>query len=245
MGLSQERSFSDNRLVGDNGGWLLDNLDSSKAVRMLAWSEGCPVRHKVVRRLGILGAVERYGEVIFARQLVYEAARRKPRLYQELRNNWWRHVDESVGEYEENSVPKLHRLIITPNNTPWGYALPRLLLVQMGAQSERSSQRFLQGLNILDKAVADATSPYELVAGFAEGVARSKRFSGADQDRHLDQVLRATLSAGYLREENVTAMCSQLLRVLHEKSPVFWERYQALDPTSRQKLGIVNLGKRK
>jgi len=235
-----DRKFSDNKLLGDNGDGFFD-LPIDEQVNAMAWSEGCPVREKVKARYvgkgeGLEGARDRYGEVIMARLEVYDAVKEvNPALNALLTNlkTMHRFVWEPVGEHEAVSVPESHTYEMDPNNTPWGYAIPRLYLMFVGNKKERTPDSSFDGLMIAESAAEISSNPYEYVLNFGS----LAETSGAD----IDQVLKTILSNGYLNEENTQSLYRGLLYTMQDIAPKLWNRYTQLKPEDRARLGIADI----
>jgi len=227
------RTFGDNKVLGDEGGSFSEkSLDEQ--VDALAWSEACPVKNYVIKRSGPEEAIKRYGEVIFARQMVLKTAEKhNPELHQALTVTLNRNFDEKVGVHEPTSVPESHLLVINSNSTPWGFSLPRILLDQFGKQKPDRQERMQKGLEILETTVKEVHTPLEFVAVLAE------RMAAADADR--DRVLRSTLSKGCLDEENTRQLYQDLRAELKQHAPTLWKRYTELDSQTREELGIATV----
>jgi len=242
------RLFGDNRIMGNDGDNFFD-LTLDKQVDIQAWSEGCPVREKVKTRYittgeGLAGARNRYGEVKMARYQVYDSIRDiNPALYVQLNdpNPLPRLVCQSgsyvepVGEHEAVSVPMSHTYDIDHNNTPWGYAIPRLYLAYAGNNETRTPESSYNGLMLVEAAADPSLSsnPLEFLAKFGAFVVTC----GVD----IDKVLKTILSNGYLKEENTKILFKALLSVMKDKSPKLWTRYNQLKPEEKANLGIAGI----
>lgn len=203
------RKFSDNVLFGDEG---------VPDAETLAVSEGCPVKDMAIGHYGAEAAALRYGEIIFARQLILESAEKhNPELHKQLTADIPRNPEEPVGNHEVGAVPESHLSTITANNTPWGSSTPRLLIEMYGGREERTQQSILATLDSVDEVVANSSSPLELVARLAEKAITS----GVDKA----VVLKRTISAAYKDEENTVKMYKQLENEVERHAPTVWEEY--------------------
>jgi hypothetical protein len=226
------RLFSDNKLLGDD--YTFPQKPINEQVDSIAWSEGCPVKNRVVGNNGPEVARDRYGEIIFARQMILEEAREhNPQLYQDLTVSLTRNPNEPVGKHEPESVPQSHITTIDANNTPWGFSLPRILLDQFGKRDNRTQGRIQSGLEMLEEIVKEVHSPLEFMAVLAEQAVKA--------DADIDTVLKSTLSRGYLGEENTHKLYHELAIQLQKHAPTLWQRYLELDIHQRTKFGIADL----
>lgn len=228
------RTFGERSLLGDN------NKDFFKKpileqVSELAWSEGCPVRNKVINRKGPESARNRYGEVIFASQIVLaEAKEHNPELFFLLKQGLIRKEGEVVGEHESSSVPASHVTEISTSNTPWGYSLPRILIEQFGKGKERNQTRMIEGLEILESSIKKTDSPISLIAIFSEGIVRNN-------PSITNSVLKQAFSKGYLEEENIFEIYGKLLEEIGKYAPTLYKRYNELSSEEKSEKGIAEL----
>jgi len=243
------RTFSDNKILGDNGDNFFD-LSLDEQVNISAFSEGCPVREKVKARYivsgeGLEGARDRYGAVRMARYEVIDAVKDvNPTLYAQLTspNPISRLICpsgnyiEPVGEHEPVSVSQSHIHNIDPNNTPWGYANPRLFLTITGDSNSRTPESSFKALMLVEVAAdpKKSTNPIEFLVNFGELAANS----GVD----VDQILKVIMSNGYLKEENTHVLFRELLSIIKNHAPKLWNRYTNLTPEDKARLGIAELG---
>ena len=229
-----DREFGDMTLLGDKGeGFLAKPIDQQ--VMEIAWSEGCPVPKKVVKKYGAETATKRYGEIVFADKLILEEVKKhNPSLHGKLTESVDRKPNEPVGVHETESVPDSYSSKVPPPDTPWGFSLKRILVDQFGTREERTQERILKGLQILeDVASQDIESPLELVATLAEEIIK------ADGDRV--QVMRNTLSKGHLDEQNFHNLYAELAEKIKEHSPSFQEEFNKLSDNEREELGIAEV----
>ncbi len=228
------REFGDMTLLGDKGDNFFEK-PIEQQVFEVAWSEGCPVPQKVVKKYGAEVATKRYGEIIFADRLILEEVKKhNPNLHRKLTESVKRKPDEHVGVHEPESVPDSYSTKVPPPDTPWGFSLKRILVDQFGPREKRTAERMQKGLKILeDVASQDIESPLELVARLAEAVIK------ADGDKI--QVMKNTLSKGHLYEQNFHTLYSELVRELKKHSLTFQEEYNKLTPEERDKLGIAEV----
>lgn len=228
------RSFGERSLLGDKNDKFFDK-PIEEQVNEIAWSEGCPVKDKVVGRSGPKEARNRYGEVIFTYQIILaEAEEHNPVLASLLKQRLQRKVDEPVGEHEPTSVPSSHLTEISAPNTVWGWALPRILIEQFGKRGERTQARMIKGLQMLESAVKKATTPLDLMAILSESIVKAN-------PPITDSILKQTFSKGYLGEENTAEIYKDLLRQIKSHSPILYKRFNELSSEEKAQKGVAEL----
>lgn len=222
------RVFGIGTLIGDNNDAFFKK-DVAYQVAELGWSNGCPRREEVVRQYGLDWTRSRYAETNFWFKYIYKLAEVvNLTLYDQLVQVKSRLPGEPVGKHEPQSVPQSHLEQIYPMSGLYGYALPRVLIEQIGQGDNRSQPRLLRALGILEEIVADSATPGELLARLA------------DQATSADADPRATLShilpAGILDEENCKATINKFASDLQTHTPALWALYKNL--TFQEKEGL-------
>ncbi len=123
---------------------------------------------------------------------------------------------------------------MSPLSTLWGYALPRIVIEQMGRgknNEERTQGRVFKALDIIDKAVTKSRNPIELVVKIAERVSQLNADPKA--------VLSHLLAAGILHEENCKTMLKAIITEMEKSAPTLNSVYKSLTLEKKQELGIV------
>jgi len=249
------RRFGDGMLIGDHGNDFLQK-PLEQQVKELAWSHACPVVDDVIvaygekwaenhpqstqeeiRCGGMRMARQRYAECNFMYGVVKHSTTREPNsdLYQQLTSPVPRLPNEPDGQHPTHNVPESHKDEMSPMSTPWGYALPRIVIEQMGRgkdNRERTQERILRALDIVDESVPHCKTPIELTVKLSEAVSR------ADADPKM--VLYHLLSAEILHEENCPSMFRQIIAEIEKNAPVLSRTYSLMSKTERKKLGIVD-----
>jgi len=209
-----------------------------------AEANGCPVAQELIAERGAEAMLKRYASVNFWFVHITEvAAERNVDLYQQLTAHIPRRADEPVGKFEPESVPANYAEEMAPMGTLYGWALPRLLIKQIGDSGHKESAgRMTRGLTILEQAMDGADDPIQLLARFAEGIAQAG-------DVPPTEVLQGTLSAGWLEEHNAMSMIDALKADMYEHAvaaaaltpdtPTLWGTYLDMGASDRASLGIV------
>ncbi|OGG07283.1 hypothetical protein A2872_01605 [Candidatus Gottesmanbacteria bacterium RIFCSPHIGHO2_01_FULL_42_12] len=227
------RTFGGNTLLGNGGDDFFDKTPENQAME-IGWAEGCPVPTSVVANRGPETSAKRYGEIIMARQLIWESARfNNLDLFTELTKDVDRLLPgEPAGTYEPGNVPGSHPEEIIANNTHWGFALPRILIVAYGKKDEGRGNRVMVALQTVDDVMKrHFDSPHEFMAVLAESLI------GLGVDK--DQILRNILSAGYLQENNTYTSYQLLVTEMMNHSPELIERYKQLTQEEKHEFGIA------
>lgn len=228
------RKFAENTMLGDtNENFFEKSIDEQ--VDEIAWTEGCPVKDAVKKRNGPEGAKKRYGEVIFTREVIMDEVKaHNSDLFPIMNEDIRRNPNEPVGEHEQTSVPADYLTMIPMTNTPWGYSLPRILVVQFGSGKDRTPEKMIKGLQILEKSIKDSKSPLELIARLANNITNKNSLI-------TDAVLKQAFSKGHLGEQNDFHLYQELLGEIKKHAPKLYKRYLELSLEERAEKGIASL----
>jgi hypothetical protein len=142
-----------------------------------------------------------------------EQGENKRDLYVQLFGLEDRAEDEPLGYAEPGRVPELATEVRPPLSRLVGYALPRVLIEQFGwgFGVERNPERYLQGLDLLDRAVAQANTPEELLAILGNQVVRADAEAGI--------VIGHMLAPGIEDEQNNHAEFARVRAAIRKHSP--------------------------
>jgi len=204
---------------------------------LAAYTNGCPIARELMdpeTGRGPEAMLERYASLNFwfvhITEIAYE---RNEDLYYRLVTPFPRQPGEPVGRYEPDSVSEDYRDMIPPMGTLYGWALPRLLIKQMGdnESQEETVTRLDRGLSILEQAMDDTEDPMVLLARFAEGISQA--------DVEPTEVLRSILSTGWFEEQNALSMIDALRAAMRDHAPTLWNTYSQLGQAERTALDIV------
>jgi hypothetical protein len=228
------REFGKGTLLGDTGIEFF-NQPIEQQVREMGWSHACPVIDQVAKEYGPEWTLHRYAECNFVFGLIAESAKNlNPNLHIQLTHAVGRLPDEPVGVITK-FTPESHKTKMSPLSTPWGYALPRVVIEQMGrgeGNKDRTQTRVLSSLDIIEKAVKNSTNPIELVVKISETV------SNTDADPKA--VLSHLLCAGVLQEENCITMFKDIVSEMKKSAPMLTKTYEGMSSEDRKKLGVVD-----
>ena len=216
------------------------DLPVDEQARIVGWAHGCPVVNELISPesgRGPEAMVNRYGQVNFwSGYINSEAERLNPALGRQLKSPVPRLYGEQVGKQETKSVPVMNFIEMSPMGTLTGYALPRILIEQLGINDpnmtqEEVKQRLTTGLDTLEEILPVAQNPLELLALAAEALAQAD----ADPERVLSHVL----AAGWLEEHNAHTMVEAFKEELADKSPSLWSTYTQLSPEKKAELALA------
>lgn len=245
------REFGKGTLLGDRGDDFFQK-PIEQQVKELGWSHACPVvddvirdygdewlkthkgaSDKDVRQKGAELTRERYAECNFVFGLIVNTARElnKP-LYEELIRPVPRLADELDGILATRFIPDSHLQEMSPLSTPMGYALPRVVIEQMGRGAERNQERTQKALNLIEDAVKTSVSPIELTIKLSEGVSK--------MDADSRKVLYHLFSAGILREENCASLFKAMIAEMRQSAPTLTKVYDAMSSQEKQELGVID-----
>jgi hypothetical protein len=243
-------------------GWEKDFLELplEEQVLQLGWSHACPVVEDVIqtygkswaethpialpskiREHGLLMTRSRYAECNFVFGLIVESARNsKPELFEQLEKTTERLPGEPFGIPNSIFAPESAKKQMAPLSTPWGYALPRVVIEQMGRGENnkfRKPERMLKALDMIDTAVQKSKNPIELAVNLAE--------MSALEDGNPMAILSHLLSPGILKEENCKTMFKEVIKTMYENGKTLSKAYNSLTPDDFEKFDIVSPNKLK
>lgn len=223
------RRWGDGQFLGDDPTILYESPEG--LARAMAWSQACPNPKAVMAEYGVIWTLQRYAECNFCYGLIFaQAERYNPALALELTRGIWRPDGEPVGAYDPLAAPQMHRWLMSRLSTPWGYALPRVLIEQFGRADEKTDQRILRGLNILERVTKTAQTPQELLARLANAVIKA--------DAQPEAVLGHVLAVE-LEHEGAGSALVTVAQALKRHAPRLWQYYESLSPDKRQEDGMI------
>jgi len=220
------RKFGDFRSIGNSPDDFI-NRPVREKVFLAARSHLCPIPEVVVKNYGLEKATSRYSECNFTmRELILHSAKElNPRLYRNLKKT----VNRVPGELPDQNLnskylPKEFQEKMRLASTVYGYALPRILIVQFGENrgedSLRTQERILKGLEVLDEVVTSSTDPLAFTVNLAEKVSH--------EDADPRRVIYHLLSLGILEEEGCKTMFKRTLSLVEYSAPKLWSIYKNL-----------------
>lgn len=230
------RDFGTGTFLGDNGQDFFSKPIEVQ-VEEMGWSHACPVVDEVVSKHGAEWTLKRYAECNFVYGVILETAQKfNPNLYQRLTEPVKRMVSEVPGRsFNMRFIPQDFPKEMSPLSTPWGYALPRVIIEEMGRgenNKDRTELRILRALSIIESGVKKSKSPVELLVRTAEMVT------------HLDAdpktVLSHVLSQGILEEEGTKIAFGEIKRRIGQWAPNLKKTYDSMTSEERIELGIIN-----
>ena len=232
--------FGAGSFVGAMNDPAFDALSDLKQAQIAGWASGCPVVSELTDpanpdpQRGPEAMLGRYGEVNTWFGIITRSVQAvNPDLSDQLMTPVTRLSSEPVGDYELESVPESYLAEMSPMGTLPGYALPRLLVKQLGQGSVSVTQaRLCRGLEALDQAASEAQTPPELLALFAAGLAAKKDLSS-------EAILSSAFSNGWFNEHKATTMLTEVKTAFAAKAPELWAIYTGLPTAAKDELKLV------
>lgn len=227
------REFGRGTFLGDKDTGFLEAPLAQKVIEM-GWSHACPVVNEVTKDYGPEWTLKRYSECNFVFGLITESAKDlNPELHKQLTTSVTRLEGEVPGkEFRPDLVPSNFHEEMSPLSTPWGYALPRVVIEEMGRGTDRNQKRILKSLSLIDKAVKTSKTPNELLVKLAEQVSK--------QDANPKAVLSHVLSNGILVEEGCRTMFRDIKQEIDKSAPTLRQTYNSMSAEGRNSEGIIN-----
>lgn len=193
-----------------------------KLTKEEAWAHACPVPEDVIREFGADWTLERYSscDEVFG-EIVRMASEIDFALYYRLTD----YTPRVEGEYHDRKlkkkyIPKDFWKEMPPLTTPWGYALPRILIEQFGRGDEngpRTDKRVENGKLLIKEAIEESRTPIELVVKLSRKVCQA--------DANPETVLAHLMAKGILKEEGCKTMFREISNMLQREAPELWEVY--------------------
>lgn len=230
------REFGRSDLLGTEGASFSDKPLNQQVMEM-GWSHACPVVDEVIKEFGPEWTLKRYAECNFVFGLIVESAKDfNPELYKQLTTPVTRLDGEKPGkEFNPKLIPDNFYKEMSPLSTPWGYALPRVVIEEMGRgenNKDRTQKRILKSLSLIDKVVKTSKTPNELLVKMAEQASKL--------DANPKAILSHVLASGIFVEEGCKTMFDDIKRRIDKSAPVLREAYDAMSIEERQAEGIIN-----
>jgi len=234
------RQFGGFTFLGDNAdreGFF--ELTPREQAERLGWSNGCPRTKELSDpnhpHFGPEWIRQRYAETNFwFGEVVSMAEELNPDVAAMLVKYRKRESGEPADYFEPESVPETHSEEKSPMGGLWGYAISRVMIEGFGRGDNRTQDRMLKTLNILEEILPKAETPAELLATLSERVTLKMEISPAIIFCHI-------LPAGLLEEHNCHTDFEELTQQLQEKAPVLWHAYNALEPQTRVDFEIASI----
>lgn len=211
---------------------------AEEQARQLGWIEGCPVVEELISpdSRGPAAMIERYAEISFWQgHIRREILAHNSYVYDLLYTPVTRLSEESVGKHERDSVPQAYIYEMPPSTTLIGYALPRLMIDQIGGSGlshEKREDRLQKGFDELHEAISFAQSPEELLIKFADGL----RSVG---DLSPIEILQRIMPNAWLEQSNANSMLERVEKELSASAPKLYKTYLDLPDDEKAKLGII------
>jgi len=234
--LKADREFGRGTFLGDKGSAFFGKPLTDQVMEM-GWSHACPVVDDVTKEFGPEWTLKRYAECNFVFGLIVESAKDlNPELHKQLTTPVTRLEGEKPGkEFNPSLIPDNFYKEMSPLSTPWGYALPRVIIEEMGRgenNKDRTQKRILKSLSLIDKAVKGSKTPDELLVKMAEQASKL--------DVNPKAVLSHVLANGILVEEGCKTMFDDIKQRINKSAPTLREAYDSMSTEERQSEGIIN-----
>lgn len=239
MGMNEQkggRNFGTGTFLGEVGIGFFDQAIDVQ-VEQMGWSHACPVIDEVVSKYGAEWTLKRYAETNFVFGVIAsEAKKHRPGLHDQLTQPVKRLENEVPGRsFNMRFIPEAFPKEMSPLSTPWGYALPRIIVEQMGRgenNKDRNQLRIIRALSVIESGVKKSRNPIELMVRMGEMVT------------HLDAdpkaVLSHILAQGILEEEGTKQIFNEIKRRIDQWAPNLKKTYDSMTPEKRTELGIIN-----
>lgn len=230
------REFGMGTFLGDAGDVFLKQSIKDQILE-IGWSHACPVIDEVVRDFTPEWTLARYSECNFVFGLI---ASRAEELNHDLHEQLTQPVKRLPGELPKEGLnpeftPTNFKQEMSPLSTPWGYALPRVVIEQMGRgknNENRTEIRILRALDIIDEAIEVSETPSQLLVNIAERVIMEKAGPKA--------VLSHMLSKNILLEEGCETMFEEIKKDMDRLAPFLRQTYNAFSIEEREVDDIIN-----
>ncbi|MEK7536375.1 MAG: hypothetical protein AAB559_01160 [Patescibacteria group bacterium] len=234
--IKYDRIFGRGRTFGDDPNFF--NKSIQQKVIEIGWSHACPVVSDVVRDFGPEWTLRRYAECNFVFGIILEIARENNlELYSQLIQPVPRlEKEEPRKDLDRQFIPANFYIQMSPLSTPWGYALPRIAIEQMGRENnnkDRSQEKILKAVDTISRAVKKSRTPIDLLINLGEMIIE-------DQSVNSKAVLAHILSQSILIEEGCKTIFRQIKDKIDLKNSNLKRTYESMTPSEREKEDIVN-----
>jgi hypothetical protein len=211
-----------------------------------AWSHACTVPLEMAQVHGIDWTIHRYGECNFWTKVIWETVwKYNQKLCNTLMSNTKR-LPDMLGPFHQSLVPDNYPSTFSPLSTPWGYGLSRVLIEKIGRDENRSQERVVKAIDILEQVAFDSnevTDPKEFLVALGEGVVQPEIDS--DGQRYVDvdciSVLPHILSQEIMDESKCVNWYREIEQIMYAKAPTLWHTYSQLSERVKKESGIAVL----
>ncbi len=233
MGIEQfldHNTFGKGQFLGDDPGIL--ELTKEQRLLVSAHRHACPNPTATSENYGNEWTRKRYDECNFVfSSLICQMAKQNKELHEKLVKTRRRNPAEPVGNFEKGRVPDKHFDYISPLSNLTGYALPRIFIEIAGRGSERTQEKYIQALDILEKSIQVSETPAKLLARLSE--------EALNVGVSAETILSHTLAFGILREENNYTEADVIANDLGKLAPKVWESYNSMSRNARVAHDII------
>ncbi len=219
------RKFGVGTFLGDHGDRYLDIPDIRDRAHQMAWSHACPVSDQVMKDYGPEWTEKRYAECNFTfGYLIDVASKHNFPLYFNLLQPTERLPGENpdLGISKDN-VPQSFWSEMSPLSTPWGYAIPRILIEQFGRgenNQDRTQARVIRGLNLVNREIVKTDNPIDLLIALGKNI--------IEMDANPEDTIAHIMAKGILNEQGCKTMFQEISQKMKKKAPKMWNKYQEM-----------------
>ncbi len=217
---------------------LLSATDTEKA-KYFGKRVGCPSVLSLVQERGGDSMAKRYAEILLYYPMILDSVRKvRPDIASQIEGPLDRLPNEPLTVYDKEWIPRENLTQIPGPETPWGYALPRLVTAYTYESKTEgdNGDRLSRVLTYFDKTLAQLTNidnADSLLLKFAE-----RLVTEGNADPKL--MLRRTISQGKMVQDSFYTYFRRIVESMEKHAPMLFDAYNSLGAQQKKDLGIAN-----
>ncbi len=217
----------------------LENTTPTQQAEYFGSRVGCPSVPSLVQERGAGDMAKRYAEILLYYPLVLDSVKKvRPDVASQIEGPINRLPGEPLAVFDKGWIPSENLAKVPGPETPWGYALPRLVTAYIweskteGTPADRLSRVLTFFDDTLDNLDTE-DGPNALLLKFAEKLTTEGKASP-------QLILRRTISQGKMEQDSFYTYFKQIIGDIEHDAPTLFAIYKSLSVEDKKKLGIAN-----
>lgn len=221
----------------------LHTASQNEIAEYVAERAGCPNGPAVIEERGAEVMAHRFGQIIeFYRWTVEEVRGVRPDIATSIESPLKRLSGEPLADFDPKWIPPENLTHIPGTETPWGYALPRLITYYIYDSKTPGStiDRMVRALGYFDTTLRELT-PQEGANRLLVKYAEKLTLQGKADPK---AILKNTISDVKLKQDSFFTYFREIGYELRENAPVLWDTYSRMSPAEKTVLRIAKISGR-
>ncbi len=217
----------------------LGNTNPTQQAEYFGGKVGCPSVPSLVNERGAEIMAKRYAEILLYYSLMIETVEKvRPDIAAQIEGPLDRIPGEPLAVYDDTWIPVENLSKVPGPETPWGYALPRLVTAYMRESNTEGDlgDRLSRALTYFDDVLAsleNGDNAHSLLLKFAEKLATKGK-------ANAQLILKRTISQGKMEQDSFYTYFQEVITDMKNTAPTLFASYEALNDQQKKDLGIAN-----